>query len=180
MRFRGTNMLETQRLLHRKYTREDLDQLINMRVDEDVMKYLGGEEMQNPVALKKRLDFYISCYDDRNLGQHAMIWKDTGEMIGWSGLQPLENSDEIEVSYGMIKKYWGKGIGYETGLFWLKFGFEEVNLDRIVAVADKENIGSWKIMEKLLMTYERNEEHYGMDCVFYAISREKFLSSQYS
>jgi RimJ/RimL family protein N-acetyltransferase len=129
--------------------------------------------MQNPEALKERLKFYISCYE-KNIGMQAIIWKETNEMVGWSGLQPLENTEEIEVGYGMIKEFWGKGIGFETALFWLKYGFEKLGLDRIVAVADKENVGSWKIMEKLGMKYEKTEEHYGMDCVFYAISKNDF------
>jgi len=164
--------METKRLFHRKFVTKDLSKLIEMRVDEDVMKYLGGRKMQNPEALKKRLQFYISCYENPGVGIYAMFWKETNEMIGWSGLQPLEDSDEIEVSYGMIKKYWGMGIGLETAAMWLKYGFESVGLDRIVAVADERNVGSWKIMEKLGMTFENKVEHYGMDCLCYAISRE--------
>lgn len=167
-------MIETKRLLHRKFTSDDLDVLIEMRVDKDVMKYIGGQEMQNPEALKERLKYYISCYE-KQIGQHAIIWKETGKMIGWSGLQPLENTDEIEVSYGMIKDFWGKGIGFETALAWLRYGFENLGLERIVAVAVPENTGSWRIMEKLGMKYEKTEEHYGMDCVFYAISKDEFF-----
>lgn len=169
------NFMETERLLHRKFTTEDLDKLIEMRLSEGVMKHLGGRKMQNPEALKERLKYYISFYE-KNIGQHAIIWKETGEMIGWSGLQPLENTDEIEVSYGMIKKFWGRGIGFETALAWLKYGFEELELERIVAVAMPENTGSWKIMEKLGMKYEKTEKHYEMNCVFYAISKDEFLS----
>ncbi len=168
-------MLETERLLHQKFTSDDLDKLIEMRADEDVMKNLGGKKMQNPKALRERLQFYISCYE-KQIGMHAIVWKENGEMMGWSGLQPLKGTDEIEVSYGMIKKYWGKGIGYETARFWLEYGFEKLGLERIVAVADKENIGSWKIMEKLGMKYEKDEIHYGMKCVFYGISKEEFLT----
>ncbi len=171
-------MLETKRLLHRKFTSNDLDKLIEMRVDEDVMKYLGGQKMQNPEALKERLEFYISCYD-KKIGQHAIIWKETGEMIGWSGLQPLEGSDEIEVSYGMIKEFWGKGIASEAARFWLNYGFNERGLERIVAVADRKNIGSWKIMEKLGMKYETTEEHYEMECVVYGISMDEFVSQSH-
>ena len=167
-------MLETKRLLHRKFVSEDLDKLIEMRVNNDVMKYIGGENMQNPDALKTRLTYYISCYKDRELGMHAMFWKDTNEMIGWSGLQPLENSNKIEVSYGMTKSFWKMGIGYETAAMWLNFGFNNTELERIAAVADEKNIASWKIMEKLGMTHEKNEEHYGMECVFYAISKQTF------
>lgn len=168
-------MLETDRLLHRKFTSDDLEKLIEIRSDVEVQKYIGGEEMQNPESLKTRLEFYISCYEDR-IGQHAMIWKATGEMIGWSGLQPLEGTEEIEVSYGMIKEFWGMGIGFETALVWLQYGFQRIELEGIVAVADKENVGSWRIMEKLGMRYERTEKHYGMNCVVYGISKNEFLS----
>ena len=166
--------METERLLHRKFTTDDLDKLIEMRLSEGVMKYMGGEKMQNPEALKKRLDFYISCYD-KDFGIHAIIWKKTGEMIGWSGLQPLEGSNEIEVGYGMTKEFWGKGIGFETAKFWLEYGFEKLGIERVFAAADEENVGSWKIMEKLGMKFQTKREHYGMECVVYAISRDEFF-----
>ncbi len=170
-------MSETERLLHRKFTIDDLDKLIEMRLSEDVMNYLGGKKMQNRESLKDRLGFYISCYPQK-IGLQAIILKETGEMIGWSGLQPLENSTEIEVSYGLIKEYWGKGIATETALFWLNYGFKDLGLERIVAVADKENVGSWKIMEKIGMQFEKESEHYGMNCVLYSISKIDFINRE--
>lgn len=105
-----------------------------------------------------------------------MIWKPNYEMIGWSGLMPLSGTDEIEVGYGMIKKFWGRGIGYEAAKAWLDFGFKRKNLSRIVAVAYPENTGSRRIMEKLGMNYEKTETHYGAKCVFYGISRAEFAN----
>lgn len=97
-------------------------------------------------------------------------------MFGWSGLQPLDWTTEIEVGYGMIKKFWGIGIGYEAAKTWLGFGFNEKNLSRIVAVAYPENTGSRRIMEKLGMKYEKTETHYGAECVFYGISNQEFVT----
>jgi ribosomal-protein-alanine N-acetyltransferase len=168
-------MLETKRLLIRPFTPDDLASLINFRTDPRVSKYLGGGEMQNPKALKSRLDFYIGCYEKHGFGMCAMIWKDSGEMIGASGLQPLENSEDIEVGYSLSYDFWGKGLATECAKAWLKFGFNEVGLDRIVAVAQPENKASWHVMEKLGMKFEKNEKHYGFDCVFYAISKKEFL-----
>ena len=68
----------------------------------------------------------------------------------------------------------GQGYATEVAAAWLRYGFEEANLARVVAVADPENAGSRRVMEKLGMRYEKNERHYGKDCVFYAISREEF------
>ena len=167
-------MLETERLVLRKFTLADLDELIALRSDDEVIKYLGGRTLQNPEAITKRMQFYLDCYEKFGFGMSAMIWKATGKMIGWSGIQPLDGTTEIEVGYGMTKEFWGKGIGYECATAWLRYGFETAALERIVAVASPENTGSWRIMEKCGMRYEKTERHYGMECVFYAISKTEF------
>ncbi len=170
-------MFETERLIIRRFTFDDLPKLVELRSDEEVIKYLGGRRLQNSEAIEKRLQFYVDCYAKFGYGMCAMIWKETDEMIGWCGLQPLEETGETEVGYGMIKEFWGKGIGYECAKAWLEYGFKTGGAERIVAVADPENTGSWRIMEKCGMKYERTDEHYGMNCVFYGISKEEFLKS---
>lgn len=171
-------MLETERLIMKKMTPEDLPWLIEMRTPEAVNRYLGGPAMQNAEALAKRLPFYLECHEKLGFGFCTMTLKETGEMIGTSGLQPLEETGEIEVGYNLMEKYWRQGLGYECAMAWLRYGFETAGLERIVAVADPDNIGSWKIMEKCGMKYEKTEPHYGMPCVYYAISRDEFLSSE--
>ena len=168
-------MIETERLIFRRFEDDDLELLIEQRSDPDVNKYLGGTKMQNPEALAKRIKFYISCCEKFGFGMCAMIWKETGKMIGSAGLQPLEDTGEIEVGYSMIKEYWGLGIGTEAARGWLQHGFNKAGLERIVAVAHIENRGSRRIMEKLGMTYEKTEFHYDADCAFYAISKDEFL-----
>ncbi len=168
-------MLETERLIIRQFTFDDLDALIELRSDYEVIKHIGKRKMQNAEAIKKRLQFYIDCYAKYGYGMCALVWKETGEMIGWSGLQPLEETGEMEVAYGMIKNFWRKGIGFECAMAWLEYGFKTVRAERIVAVAAPENVGSWRIMEKCGMKYEKTDKHYGMACKFYAISRDEFL-----
>lgn len=168
-------MIETERLIFRKFAEDDLDLLVEQRSDPDVNKYLGGPARQNREALEKRIKFYMSCCDEFGFGMCAMMWKETGEMIGSAGLQPLEDTGEIEVGYSIIKDYWGRGIGTEAASAWMRYGFTTAGLQRIVAVAHEENLGSRRIMEKLGMRYEKTEPHYGEDCAFYSISREDFL-----
>jgi ribosomal-protein-alanine N-acetyltransferase len=169
-------MIETERLFFRKFELDDLPQLIEQRSDPDVYRYLGGTRMQNPEALAKRIRFYMSCYDTHGFGMCPMFLKETGEMIGAAGLQPLEDTGEIEVGYSVIKQYWGKGIGTEAARAWMEFGFNNFGLERIVAVAVVGNTGSTRIMEKLGMKFEKTEEHYGEDCAFYSVSKEEFFS----
>jgi RimJ/RimL family protein N-acetyltransferase len=169
-------ILETERITMEPITPEDLEWLIEMRTPDAVNRYLGGPAMQNRESLTKRLPFYLSCHEKHGFGFSIMTLKETGEKIGTSGLQPLEESGEIEVGYNLSEKYWRKGLGYECAMGWLEFGFEEAGLDKIVAVAHPDNTGSWRIMEKCGMRFRGNEEHYGIDCVVYEITRDEFLS----
>jgi len=172
-------MIETERLIFRKFTLDDLPLLIEQRSDPDVNRYLGGTKLQNPEALAKRIRFYISCYDSHGFGSCAMLWKPTGEVIGAAGLQPLEDTGEIEIGYSIIKKFWGLGIGTEAARGWLDYGFNTAGLDRIVAVAQTEHTASRHIMEKLGMRYEKNESHYGIECAFYSISKDEYFSKEH-
>jgi RimJ/RimL family protein N-acetyltransferase len=155
-------------------TRDDLAALIRIRTDEDVARYLGGIEMQTPEYIARRLDFYIDCHARHGFAMGPLLAKPGGEMIGWAGLQPLEETGEIEVGYSFDKAHWGRGYATEAAAAWLRYGFERANLPRIVAVAVPENTGSRRVMEKLGMRYEKNALHYNIDCVFYALAREDF------
>lgn len=169
-------MLETERIILRKFTLDDLDELIKLRSDAEVNKYLGGTRLQNADAIARRMQSYLDSYERFGFGACAMIWKETGEMFGWSGLQPLEDTGEIEVGYGMANNFWGKGIGYECASAWLEYGFETAGLEKIVAISIPENTASWRIMEKCGMRYERIETHYDLECVFYTISKNEYFN----
>ncbi len=167
-------MLETERLIHKPFDESDLDDLVKMRSDPDVARYLGGEKAMDRDWNKSRLEFYISCYPKYGFGMHKIYWKQTDELIGWCGLQTLLGSDEIEVGYGLIKSFWRRGIGFEAAGAWLRFGFEEKRLERIVAVASPQNMGSRRILEKLGMQVEKQGTYYNMDCLFYSLSNEDY------
>lgn len=169
-------MIETKRLIFRKFVDDDLPLLIEQRSDPDVNRYLGGPKRQNAEALAIRMKFYMDCYERFGAGMCPMIWKETGEIIGTAGLQPLEDTGEIEVGYSIIKKFWGLGIGTEAAKGWMEYGFNTMGLERIVAVAVVENKASRHILEKLGMKFEKDEDHYGEVCAFYGISKPEFFA----
>ena len=170
-------IVETERLIMYPITAEDLPWLIDLRAPAAVNRYLGGPEKQSAEALTKRMPFYLECHEKFGYGFSVMELKSTGEKIGTSGLQPLEDTGEIEVGYNFAEKYWRQGYGFECALAWLRYGFENAGLERIVAVAHPNNIGSWRIMEKCGMKFEGIEKHYDMDVKLYSITKEQFLES---
>jgi ribosomal-protein-alanine N-acetyltransferase len=180
-------VIETDRLRLRPFTLTDLPALRSMRTKEEVARYLGTTALQTPEFIETRLSVYLECYRLRGFGVAAVEEKTAGsEFIGWGGLMPLEfgwndgraaasgDDAEIEVGYGFDTPHWGKGYATEVAAAWLRYGFEHAGLRRIVAVASPENRGSWRVMEKLGMRYETTEEHYGSECVVYAITRDEF------
>lgn len=177
--------IETNRLLLRPLTLADLPWFLRVRPQEEVSRYLGTSARQTPEFIEERLRAYLECYRQHGFGMAAAVEKSGGELIGWGGLQPLEygwngeraaNAEkEIEVGYGFDTPHWGKGYATEVAAAWLRYGFDEIKLARIVAVASPENKSSWHVMEKLGMKYETTEPHYGSPCVLYSISRAGFV-----
>lgn len=155
----------------RRFTPDDLDELVALRTDPEVRRYLGDQSRER---VEQRLQYYISHYEPHGFGVWAVILKETGQMIGWCGLMFLDETPEVEVGYGVAREYWGKGLMTEAAHACLRYGFEKVGLERIVAVAMPENQASRRIMEKLGMRYEKMVHHYGHDLVYYAIGRDEF------
>ena len=167
-------MIETERLVLREFTPEDLDELVRLRADPEVMRYIGEQSREK---VEQRLQYYISHYEPHGFGMWAVVDKRTEAMVGWCGLIFLDETPEVEVGYGLARDYWGQGLMTEAARASLRYGFERAGLLRIVAVAMPENAASRRIMEKLGMRYEKMAYHYGHDLVYYAIERDEFRTN---
>ena len=95
-------IIETERLLLRPFAEEDLAELTRLRSDPEVARYIGGAAMQSSEAIAKRFRFYMDCYARHSFSMMPAIRKDDKAFVGWGGLQPLEETGEIEVGYGLL------------------------------------------------------------------------------
>ena len=96
---------------------------------------------------------------------------DSGEIIGAAGLQHLEGGPEVEVGYRFLRTHWGRGYATESARASLAFGFEELGLDRIVAVALETNVASRRVLEKCDMQETGLVHVYGLEHVKYELGR---------
>jgi len=155
------------------FTPGDLDDLLLVFGDPEVMKYLGIEagttlsREETKLVLQKMIEFWAR----HGFGRWAVINKEDNKLIGLCGFRLLE--DALELVYAFAKPYWGRGFATEAARASLRFGFEELNYERIVAITRHANIGSRRVMSKLLMTYEQDVSHYGVDGVRYVATRDK-------
>jgi RimJ/RimL family protein N-acetyltransferase len=163
--------METARLQLRQFTLDDFDDLFRLYSDAEVMKYLSLRTREQTQA---SLHKHIQHWQQHNFGMWAVIHKDSSKLIGRCGLGFLENTPEVELGYVFDKSYWNMGLGTEASQATLQYGFRELKLERIVAIAKPENIASVRVIQKVGMKYQKNAHYYGHDVVYYAISRSEW------
>jgi ribosomal-protein-alanine N-acetyltransferase len=98
----------------------------------------------------------------------AVEEKATGTFIGQCGLRPAASmgpsaGSEIDLAYHLTRASWNKGYATEAVVAVLRHGLGSVGLERVMAVALPENVGSWRVMERAGMRYEGIAAYYGLD-----------------
>jgi len=164
--------IETDRLLLRMFGPEDLDELARLFSDPNVMRYVGDGQPVNREEADKALQSIIKHWQTHGFGRWAAVDKQTREFVGFGGLRSLFGTPEVV--YHLAPAHWGKGLATELGRASLRFGFEDRQFDRIVAIAKPLNSASVHVMEKLGMHFEKDARYYDIDVVEYAINRAEF------
>ena len=151
--------LETDRLVLRRFTSADADNLVSLDADPDVMRYITGgiptsrEEIENEV-----LPAFLGYYQRyEGYGFWAVIEKETGEFLGWFHFRPYEDGapGEVDLGYRLRKSAWGKGYATEGSRALIRKGFTELGVERVVAETMTVNLGSRRVLEKSGLTFVR-------------------------
>ena len=138
------------------------------------MRYIGSGIPEPVAEVQTVLNKIIAHWHEHCFGPWALIDRASNALIGWCGLWYLENTRDVEIRYGIAKPFWGKGLASEAAVATIKYGFEQLGLDRIVAVAWPDNVASQRVMEKLGMKYVKQAHFYDAEVVYYSISREEY------
>ncbi len=153
---------------------DDLEDIYLLGSNPKVMQHINGGKAETREEAKANLEKRIRISKDV-LGYWVTIAKDQNKTIGWMALKALEETQEIEIGYRFLEEAWGKGYATEGGSRLLEYGFLQLNLPRIVAVARVANKASTRVMEKLGMHYEKTGKFYGVMCAYYAINLDEYL-----
>jgi RimJ/RimL family protein N-acetyltransferase len=146
-------VIETERLLLRTFTELDATLIYELNLDPEVTQYTH-DPVKDTIHAREILEKTIlPQYALYNHGRWAVHLKPTLEFLGWCGLKYRSELNEIDLGYRFKKDYWNKGFATEAAYASIKYGFDKLNLRRIVGRAEIGNIGSWKVLEKCGMTY---------------------------
>ena len=168
--------IETARLLLRHFKLDDLSAFSFIRANSEVMQYISTRRPQSVDEVRWVIQLIIKNWREVGFDRWAVVEKANNQLIGWCGLNYLEDSHEVEVGYGLAREHWGKGFIPEAAKAALRYGFEELGLEKIVAVAFPENLASRRVMQKLGMHYVKISPFYDGDLVYYEIHRHEFTA----
>ena len=170
-------ILETDRLLLRRLTHEDVDNLANLYADAETMRFFGG-----PRPRERAEDVINWCLEqyERNVTTGgcgpafwATILKSDGAFIGRCGLLPqlVDGKAEAEVAYMIARPYWNQGLGTEVARGIKEWGFRHYGFPRLISIIDPGNLQSIRVAEKNGMTHEKNFVFEGAPVCLYAVAR---------
>jgi len=151
--------LETERLLLRRFTEADVQDLVELDRDPDVMRFINGgratprEEVENEL-----LPAFLGHYERyAGYGFWAAIEKSTGEFLGWFHLRPGEGAapGEVELGYRLRRSAWGKGYATEGSKALIDKAFAELGAERVVASTMVVNVASRRVLEKAGLRFVR-------------------------
>ncbi|WP_223606005.1 GNAT family N-acetyltransferase [Chryseobacterium sp. OSA05B] len=172
--------IETKRLILRKIEETDVERMFLLDSNPEVMKYIGVPVLTHVDEAKNVIKMIRDQYTENGTGRLAVIEKESGLLIGWSGLklltQPVNGyKDVLELGYRFIPEFWGKGYALEAAEAALYLGFREMNAEIIYACAHSENNGSNHILRKL--GFEKTGEFGESDgiCNWYELQRNKYV-----
>lgn len=147
--------LQTERLTLRPFTLEDLDAVATLLGDAEALVLWGGALDRD--GARSWIERNLARYASHGIGRCAVIWRESGELVGDCGLIPtvVEGVDEIELGWITRRSFWGRGIATEAGAAWRDLGLGTLGLDRIVSMIDERNTASRRVAEKLGFSVER-------------------------
>jgi RimJ/RimL family protein N-acetyltransferase len=154
-------VLETERLLLRRFTESDADALLQLESEPDVLRYVGRRPLSDVDAYRHKIQsVFLPFYDKPGgYGAWAIIEKASGELVGGCSLRPGLDAksaaemgygpDDVELGYGLRKPSWGRGYATEVVRALVRKAFTELGAASVVACVTDENLASVRVLEKV-------------------------------
>lgn len=178
---KGTTVLETERLILRKFKIEDAQNMFeNWASDEMVTRFITWPPHDSVNVTKAIIEEWVKNYQNLDFYQWAIELKEIGEPIGSISVVSInENVEALEIGYCIGRDWWHQGYMSEAFSCIIDFLFNEVGANRICAKHDTDNPNSGRVMLKCGLIYEgtlrqagRNNTNSRCDLAVYAILKQ--------
>jgi RimJ/RimL family protein N-acetyltransferase len=165
---------ETPRLTAERPRTEDFDDLYRLHQDPRVMATLGGP--RNAAETWLILENNLAHWARFGFGTWILRDREDRAFAGRAGLRHVEvgGRDEIELLYGLMPGFWGRGLATEIAVAGLDLGFGPLGLEDLVCFTLADNLASRRVMEKVGFVYERDVVFADLPHVLYRQSADEW------
>lgn len=148
-------VLETDRLLLRRMTMADAQDVFAYSCDPEVSRHVLWEAHRFIGESRAYLRYIQRQYRNNEPSSWGIELKESGRLIGTIGYMWWDRENRsAEVGYSLARAQWNKGLMTEAMRVIIRFGFEEMGLNRIEAQHETSNPASGRVMEKVGMCLE--------------------------
>lgn len=164
--------LETKNLMITTPELADFNNLYALQTDADVMKYIG-QGIRTKTEIRAGLEKAIAHYEKYGFSLGCVFEKESTQFVGRAGLIYVAYNDsqpDIEVAYALHKTAWNKGYGLELAKALITWGFQNLSIDKLVAVIHLKNERSRRVLEKAGMSYAGIGRYGNNEVAWYTIS----------
>jgi ribosomal-protein-alanine N-acetyltransferase len=165
--------IETARLRLRQFTNSDLEDYARIFADPEYTRYSPRGSVtleQASEAAQAAYDYFTSHWQQHGFGVWAVCDRTHNQLIGQCGLNCLPDNNEVEVLYRLDRSYWNQGLATEAAKASLRYGFEQVMLNWIVALTLPHHQASRRVMEKSGLRYAKDARIYNLNVVYYTLN----------
>lgn len=150
-------MIETPRLVLRRWKDSDRPAFAAICADPEVMQWLGG--VLSPEQAGQRLDRVEATFEAVGYGRFLVERKSDRAFLGWCGVMPCHESvtpiaGQPEIGWRLVTAAWGKGYATEAARAALDDAFDRVGLAEVLAYTSKANLRSQAVMKRLGLSRE--------------------------
>lgn len=183
--FAGMPTLETERLVIRRMTMRDAEDMFAYSKDPEVARHVLWDAHRSISESKAYIRYTLRKYRLGDPASWCIVWKETSTVIGTIGFMWWQSDNNAaEVGYSLSRAYWNRGIMTEALAAVIEYGFREAGIHRIEAQHEVTNPASGAVMRKCGMRLEGtlrgrlyNKGRY-VDVDLYSILREEYFTRE--
>jgi RimJ/RimL family protein N-acetyltransferase len=162
-------VLETERLILRHLTLDDVDDLWQILGDPKAMRYYPAPFTR--AQTEGWIRHALTSYAQHEVGLWAVIRKEGQRFLGDCGLtvQPVEGGTDLEIGYHIIRRYQGQGFATEAAYACRDYAFAVLKAPRVISIVDLQNRPSRRVAEKVHAQMREFiwEQHGQVMCLYY-------------
>jgi len=168
-------VFSTERLIVRPLTLDDAEACFVVYGDPEVTRYVtpGGEVVPDMELMRALLtDGMLAPRLDPRFGFWGLEQRTDATIIGTVALIPIEDDGGVEMGWQLARAHWGKGYALESGVGLLRYGFEQLAIPEILALAYPGNERSIRACLRLGLTPFGRRLHQGAEHECFAAMRD--------